>query len=372
MLKIAVIGGDGIGPEVIAEGLKVIAAAAAKTGFAYEAAELDISGTRYLAKGGSPKSQNIPVITDDEMNSLRSYDAVYFGAVGHPDIAPGILERGLLLLMRCQLDQYINYRPVKLYPGVSTVLANKTPKDINFVVIRENTEGLYVGAGGQMRKDTPQEIATQEMISTRFGAERCIRFAFEQARLGKKSGREGNLTLVHKRNVLTYAGDLWFRTFNEVGEEYPDIVKNYQHVDACCMYMATTPEMYDVVVTENMFGDIITDLGAAIAGGMGMAASGNMNPDPAANSVSMFEPVHGSAPDIAGQNKANPIAAIITAAMMLRQSGLIVGDESAVKAGDIIESAVEELCPKFSGQRMDRLTVGTKQLGDMVVNIINK
>ncbi len=371
VLKIAVIGGDGTGPEVVAEGLKAIEAAAAKCSLNYETKDYDVSGARYLNNGGDPKAPSIPVITDEEVNAFRAYDAIYLGAVGHPDIAPGILEKGLLLKLRFQLDQYINLRPVNLMKGVSTPLAGKSPDDIDFVCIRENTEDLYCGKGGVMREGTPHEISSQTMIATRFGVERCIRYAFNVARRRKADGYPGRLTLVHKTNVLTFCGKTWFDAFNEIGEaDYPEIERDYNHVDACCMYMATRPEMYDVIVVPNMFGDIITDLGAAISGGMGMAASGNLNPNPEANSVSMYEPVHGSAPDIAGQNKANPIAAIMSAAMMLKESGHIGGDAAAVEAGNLIETAVAKVCPRFEGQRMDRLDMGTTQVGDLIAETI--
>jgi len=294
---------------------------------------------------------------------------VFLGAVGTPEVKPGILEKGLLLKLRFDLDLYINLRPVKLYDGVETPLKNKTREHINFDVIRENTEDLYTGAGGITRKGTPHEVATQEMLATRFGVERCVRYAFELCRLKKKSGATGArglLTLVHKTNVLTHCGDTWFRTFNEVGEaDYKDIKREYHHVDACCMYMVAKPEVYDTIVVPNMFGDIITDLGAAICGGMGVAASGNLNPDGTA--PSMFEPVHGSAPDIAGQNKANPVAAIISLAMLLRETGRIRGDGAAVACGDRLEKAVIATVPKFKGQVFDRLSVGTDKVAEMVM-----
>jgi 3-isopropylmalate dehydrogenase len=371
MLKIAVIGGDGVGPEVVAEGLKTLPALAGKTALDYETHEFDVSGARYLRDGGDPAGPSRPVISDEEIDQLRDFDAIYLGAVGHPDIAPGILEKGLLLKLRFSLDQYINLRPVSLYPGVDTPLAGKTADDIDFVCIRENTEGLYAGTGGVMRQGTPHEISTQEMITTRHGVERCLRYAFQTARRRKQAGKPGRLTLVHKTNVLTFAGGTWFRAFNEIGDaEFSDIERDYNHVDACCMFMATQPQRYDVIVVPNMFGDIITDLGAAIAGGMGMAASGNLNPDPDARSVSMFEPVHGSAPDIAGQGRANPIAAIISMAMLLSETGRIVGDQAAVQAGELLDQAVRNVTPSFAGQRMDRLEQSTSQVGEMVVDAI--
>lgn len=362
-LKIAVIAGDGIGPEVVGEGLKVIAKAAEMDGFSYETKELPYGGAHFLSTG--------EVITDEQVEALRAYDAIFLGAVGHPDVKPGILEKGLLLKLRFDLDQYINLRPVKLYDGVDTPIKGKTSDDIKFDVIRENTEDLYTGAGGIARKGTPHEIATQEMLATRFGVERCLRYAFDLAKAKKDAGTgRGELVLVHKTNVLTHAGDLWFRAFNEVGEaDYPEIDRVYHHVDACCMYMATRPELYDTVVVPNMFGDIITDLGAAISGGMGVAASGNLQPDGTA--PSMFEPVHGSAPDIAGENKANPIATVISAAMMLREVGRIKNDEVAQQAGNRIERAVERVCPMFAGQAMDRLDKSTTEVGDLLVEALS-
>lgn len=366
-IRIAVIGGDGIGPEVIGEALRVLEAVAKRHGVAYETTNLDYGAARYLRTG--------KVIDDAEVEQLRTgYDAILLGAVGHPDVKPGILEKGLLLKLRFALDQYINLRPVKLYPGVTSPLRDKTPEHINFDVIRENTEDLYCGNGGIARIGTPQEVSTQEMLATRFGVERCVRYAFEFCRRKKEMGRgKGRLTLVHKTNVLTYCGDTWFRTFNEVGQkDYPDIERNYHHVDACCMYMATRPEIYDTIVVPNMFGDIITDLGAAIAGGMGVAASGNLNPDGAASGggPSMFEPVHGSAPDIAGQNKANPIAAILSVAMLLRETGRIKGDQAAIAAGDDVEAAVQKVCSLFTGQSMDRLDKPTQEVTRLVLEAL--
>ncbi|MEX0655145.1 MAG: isocitrate/isopropylmalate family dehydrogenase, partial [Phycisphaeraceae bacterium] len=254
-LKIAVIGGDGVGPEVVNTALKVLETAAKADNLDYTTTALDYGGTRYLKTG--------QVISDDEVAGLRAYDAIFLGAVGHPDVKPGVLEQGLLLKLRFALDQYINLRPVRLYPGVATPLANKGPDDIDFVCVRENTEDLYCGNGGIARKGTPHEISTQEMITTRFGVERCLRYAYNLARERKAAGHPGQLTLVHKTNVLVYAGDTWFRAFEEIGQaEFPEIERVYHHVDACCMYMATTPERYDTIVVPNMFGDIITDLGA--------------------------------------------------------------------------------------------------------------
>jgi 3-isopropylmalate dehydrogenase len=290
--KIGVIGGDGIGPEVVAEALKVVRA----TGVAIDTVAYDLGGARYLRDG--------TVLTDEIVDEWRALDALLLGAVGTPEVPPGVIERGLLLKMRFDLDLYVNQRPF--------VLADR---GIDFIVIRENTEGTYAGEGGFLRKGTPHEVATQGSVNTRMGVERCVRYAFELA----QSRPRKHLTLVHKTNVLTFAGDLWQRTFDIVKAEYPDVQTAYNHVDAACIYFVQSPEQYDVIVTDNLFGDILTDLGGAVSGGIGFASSGNLNPD--RTGPSMFEPVHGSAPDIAGQNKANPIAAILSAAMMLEFLG---------------------------------------------------
>ena len=282
------VGGDGIGPEVIAEGLKVIAAA----GVDLDTTDFDLGGARYLKDG--------TVLPDEVLDEWRSFDAIYLGAVGTPEVPPGLIERGLLLKMRFELDLYVNLRPFKT--------AGDRPHD--FVVIRENTEGAYAGEGGFLRKGTPFEVATQGSVNTRMGAERAVRYGFDLAMQRRK-----HLTLVHKTNVLTFSGDLWQRTFDEVALEYPEVATAYNHVDAACIYFVEDPKRYDVVVTDNLFGDILTDLGGAVSGGIGLAASANLNP--ALTGPSMFEPVHGSAPDIAGQQKANPIAAILSGAMML-------------------------------------------------------
>jgi len=359
MLKIAVIGGDGIGPEVCKQGIRCLDAISTEGGFEYQVTNLPYGGQRYLDQA--------VVITDDEIAALKTeYDAIYLGAVGRPDVPPGVLEQGLLLRLRFDLDQYINLRPVKLLEGIETPLRDKTPQDIDFVVVRENTEDLYCGMGGFLRKNTPHEVASQEMIATRMGVERCLRYAFElcNRRAGGLRGKK-KLTLVGKTNVLTYAHDLWMRTFNELSEQYNDVPCEYHHVDACCMYMVTKPEIYDVIVTTNMFGDIITDLGAAIAGGMGIAASGNLNPEGCA--ASMFEPVHGSAPDIAGQNKANPIAAILSMAMLLEQTGLIKKNNRITAAGTKLEAAVVKVCSTLTGCAADKLSMTTEQVGDLVL-----
>ncbi len=289
--RVAVIGGDGIGPDVTAEAVKVIRA----TGVAIDTTEFDLGGHRYLRDG--------TILPDEVLDELRDHDAILLGAVGHPDVAPGLLERGILLKARFDLDLYINRRPFDLSNGHS------------FTVIRENTEGAYAGEGGFLRKGTPHEVATQGSVNTRRGVERCIRYAFDLAR----DGTRRHLTLVHKTNVLTFAGDLWQRTFDEVAGDYPTVDTAYHHVDAACIYLVTDPERYDVIVTDNLFGDILTDLGGAVAGGIGRAASGNLNA--AGDGPSLFEPVHGSAPDIAGTDTADPTAAILSAAMMLEFLG---------------------------------------------------
>ena len=363
MMRIAVIGGDGTGPEVVAEGLKVLDATAEKVGFQYETTHFDVSGDRYLAAGGDPNQASIEVISDAEIEQLAGFDAIYLGAVGHPDVAPGILEKGLLLKLRFTLDQYVNLRPVNLYPNVATPLAGKGPEDIDFVVVRENTEGLYSGMGGFQYKGTPNEVATQIMCNTRPGVERAIRYAFEFC---KRRDDKGLLTLVGKTNVLTYAHDLWYRAFMEVGEEYPDIEKDYNHVDACCMWFVKNPEYYDTIVVCNMFGDIITDLAAMIQGGMGVAAGGNINPD----GVSMFEPIGGSAPKYTGQNVINPIAAIAAMAMMLRETGNNSGDAQLVEAGNRVEAAIVSVTPKMQSQSAGRMGYSTTEVGDLVASAV--
>ena len=320
MIKLGVVAGDGVGPEVTAEGLAVLSAVARIEGIHFETIPFDLGGERYL--------RTKDVLPDAEIERLRGCDAILLGAVGHPDVPPGVLEKGILLRLRFDFHQYINLRPVQLYTGVECPVKGKGPDDINMIVVRENNEDLYVGAGGFSRKGTPEEVAIQTSINTRAGIERTIRFAFEQAtrRAAKgafrglsaqdrRQGKKRQVTLVAKTNVLTFAHDLWMRTFTEVSRDYPEIKSDYQHVDACCMRMVTNPERFDVIVTTNMFGDIITDLGAVLQGGMGLAASGNLNPEGTA--PSMFEPVHGSAPDIAGKGIANPLASILSVALML-------------------------------------------------------
>ncbi len=319
-MLIGVVAGDGVGPEVLAEGLEVLALAGSLEGLEFDLARFDLGGERYLRTG--------EILPDDEIGRLLGCDAILLGAVGHPRVPPGILEKGILLRLRFDFEQYINLRPVQLYPGVEGPIRGKGPDDIDMVVVRENNEDLYVGAGGFTRKGTPHEVAIQTSINTRRGIERTIRYAFDLARRRAASGSFRGLsasergqglvrqvTLVAKTNVLTFAHDLWMRAFTEVAGDYPEIKSDYQHVDACCMRMVAAPERFDVIVTTNMFGDIITDLGAVIQGGMGLAASGNLNPE--RTFPSMFEPVHGSAPDIAGKGVANPLAAILSVAMML-------------------------------------------------------
>jgi 3-isopropylmalate dehydrogenase len=326
--RIGVIAGDGIGAEVIPEALKVIAAA----GVSLDTVDYDLGAHRYVVDG--------VVLTDGIVDEWRGLDALLLGAVGGPEVPPGVIERGLLLKMRFDLDLYVNQRPFVYTPADG--------EGHDFVVIRENTEGTYAGEGGFLRKGTPHEIATQGSVNTRFGVERCVRYAFELA----SSRPAKHLTLVHKTNVLTFAGDLWQRTFDAVATEFPDVRTDYQHVDAACIHFVANPAQYDVIVTDNLFGDILTDLGGVVSGGIGLASSGNLNPD--RTGPSMFEPVHGSAPDIAGQNKANPLAAILSAAMMLDFLG--EGD-----AADRVRAACAEVSSR---------TGSTTELGDAVAALV--
>ena len=349
MYKIAVLPGDGTGPEVVAEGLKVLEAAGRKFNFKYELTPFDLGGERYLRTG--------EVLPESAVDDLRQFDAIYLGAIGHPGVKPGILEKGILLRLRFELDQYINLRPVKLYPNVDTPLKDKGPADIDFVVVRENTEGLYSGAGGTLKKGTPDEVAVQESINTRKGVERCLRYAFEYAR---RRNKDKKLTLCGKTNVLTFAFDLWERAFHEVGErDYPDIKRDYAHVDATCMWMVKNPEWFDVIVTDNMFGDIITDLGAMIQGGMGIAAGGNINPE----GVSMFEPIGGSAPKYTGQNIINPLAAIGACQLMLDTLG-------EHKAAAEIEKAIIGTVAKLKSMSAGQMGYSTSQVGDLVAQAV--
>ena len=346
MYNIAIIPGDGTGPEVTAEAEKVLAAAAKQGGFKYESTRFDFGGDRYLRTG--------EVLPESAVGELRKFDAILLGAIGHPDVKPGILEKGILLRLRFELDLYINLRPVKLYPGVETPLKDKGPEHIDFVVVRENTEGLYAGAGGCLKKGTPHEVAVQESINTRYGVERCLRYAFDYTRA---HGRTKTLTLVGKTNVLTYAFDLWERAFHEIGAaDYPDIKRDYAHVDATCMWMVKNPEWFDVLVTDNMFGDIITDLGAMIQGGMGIAAGGNINPA----TVSMFEPIGGSAPKYTGQGVINPMAAIAACQMLIAHLG---ESEAAARVDRAISTVVST---KLKSMQAGKMGYSTAQVGDLV------
>jgi 3-isopropylmalate dehydrogenase len=349
MYKIGVMPGDGTGPEVVREGLKVLEAAGSKYGFKYELFNYDFGGERYLRTG-----ETLP---DSAIEEFKKLDAIFLGAIGHPDVKPGILEKGILLNARFALDQYINLRPVKLYPGVETPLKDKGPDDIDYVVVRENTEGLYAGAGGFLKKGTPDEVAIQESINTRKGVERCIRYAFEYCRARNKDKK---LTLCGKTNVLTFEFDLWERAFNEIATEYKDITTDYAHVDAICMWMVKNPEWFDVIVTDNMFGDIITDLGAMTQGGMGIAAGGNINP----GGVSMFEPIGGSAPKYTGKNVINPLAASGALGLLLATLG-----EAAAAAN------IEEAIADITGNKLESMAAGkmgytTSQVGDLVVEFL--
>jgi len=351
--KIAVIGGDGTGPEVAVEAVKVLKTAADKFNFKVELTDFDFGGERYKRTG-----ETLP---DSAVDELRKFDAILLGAIGHPDVKPGILEKGILLKARFELDQYINLRPVKLYPGVDCPLKDKGPEHIDYTVIRENTGDLYTGAGGFSMKGTPNEVAIQTSVYNRFQVDRCLRYAFEYTKKHGKKARglsnENTLGLVGKTNVLTFVYDLWERAFHEMGQkDYPDIRRDYYHVDACCMWMVKNPEWFDVLVTGNMFGDIITDLGAITQGGMGIAAGGNINPE----GVSMFEPIGGSAPKYTGKGVINPLAAICAMQMMLETLG---EDEAAKK----IETAVKFV----TGNKLKSLAAGkmgysTTEVGDMV------
>ncbi|KJS31582.1 MAG: 3-isopropylmalate dehydrogenase [Desulfatitalea sp. BRH_c12] len=351
--KIAVLPGDGTGPEVVAEGRKALNAAETKFGFKLEMTDFDFGGERYLRTG--------EILPETAADDLRRFDAIFLGAIGHPGVKPGILEKGILLRLRFELDQYINLRPVRLFPGVDTPLKNKGPEQINYVVVRENTGGIYTGTGGISMKGTPHEVAVQSMVYNRFQVERCLRYAFDYARkFGKKAqgiADVNTLALVGKTNVLTYVFDLWERAFHEIGEkEYPDVKREYYHVDATCMYMVKSPEWFDVLVTSNMFGDIITDLGAETQGGMGIAAGGNINP----GGVSMFEPIGGSAPKYTGQNIINPLAAICAGGMMLETLG-------ELEAARAIENAVRDVtATKIKSLSAGKMGYSTSQVGDLV------
>ena len=351
MHRIAVIPGDGTGPEVVREGLKILETVARASGFTYDLTMYDFGGERYMRTG-----ETLP---DSALDELRGFDAIYLGAIGHPEVPPGILEKNILLRLRFELDQYINLRPVKLYPGVDCPLKDKGPADIDFVVVRENTEGLYSGMGGFQYKGTPQEVSTQVHVTTRFGAERAIRYAFDLARQRNKMRQ---LHLVAKTNVLTYVHDTWWRAFNEVGEaDYPDIKREYAHVDATCMWFVKNPEWFDVIVVENMFGDIITDLGAMIQGGLGIAAGGNINPQ----GVSMFEPIGGSAPKYTGQNAVCPLAANSAVQMLLMELG-----ETA--AAERVEGAIVKALTsgKILSLNAGRMGLTCSEVGDLVASLV--
>ncbi len=352
--KLALLGGDGTGPEVLREGMKVARAAADRHGFKLETQDFDFGGDRYLATN--------EVLPDSAVGELSQFDAIYLGAIGHPDVKPGILEKGILLRLRFELDQYINLRPVKLYPCVETPIKDKGPEDIDFVVVRENSAGLYTGFGGIQRKGTPYEVAVQEMVYSRNEVDRCLKYAFEYA---KKRNKTNTLGLCGKTNVLTYVYDLWERAFHEMGDkDFPDIKREYYHVDATTMWMVKNPEWFDVIVTGNMFGDIITDLGAMVQGGMGIAAGGNINPD----GVSMFEPIGGSAPKYTGMNCINPLACIFAGQMLLDHLG---ETEAAL--------TVERACVRYlesehnigmSAKEIQEAGSSTTKIGDTIAEFV--
>ncbi|VAX35157.1 3-isopropylmalate dehydrogenase [hydrothermal vent metagenome] len=362
--KLAIIPGDGIGPEVVNEGLKILEVVSKKYDFKVETTAFPFGGEHYMKTG--------EVLSDSAIEELRKFDAIYLGAVGHPDVKPGILEKGILLKLRFDFEQYINLRPVKLYENVETPLKNKTSKDINYTVVRENTGGLYVGEGSFTDKDTADEVAVQKMIYSRKQVDRCLRYAFELVKKNhsdnpwegltqqeKDGGFIGKLTMCGKTNVLTYAFDLWDRAFQEMAKEYPNVIADYVHVDAVCIYMVESPERFNVIVTGNMFGDIITDLAAVTQGGMGVAPSGNINP----KGTSMFEPVHGSAPQFTGKNVINPIAAIATLSMMLNYLG---EKEAAVS----VESAMRKIIKEMKSMLVGQMGYSTSEIGDMIVEAL--
>lgn len=348
--KIAVLPGDGTGPEVVREGIKVLKAAADSRDFSLDFTDFDFGGDRYLKTG--------EVLPETAVDDLKKFDAIYLGAIGHPGVKPGILEKGILLKLRFELDQYINLRPVKLYPGVYTPLKDKGPEEIDYVVVRENSGGIYTGTGGFSMKETPQEVAVQSMVYSRYQVERCLTYAYEYT---KRRNKRNTLALCGKTNVLTYVYDLWERAFNEIGEkQFPDIRRDYYHVDATCMWMVKNPEWFDVIVTGNMFGDIITDLGAITQGGMGIAAGGNINPE----GVSMFEPIGGSAPKYTGKNVINPLAAIAAASMMMDTLG---ETETAEK----IEQAIMNVTAnKIKDLGAGKMGYTTSEVGDLVAQAL--
>lgn len=341
--RIGVLPGDGTGPEVVREGLRVLDAV--RDGFDVEPETFDLGGERYLRTGD--------VLPDEDLQLLRGMDAIFLGAIGHPQVRPGILERDLLLRLRFELDQYVNLRPVVRYPGVRTLVPSHTDDEVNLVVVRENSEGLYAGAGGFHRKGTPYEVAVQESINTRHGVERIVRYAFE---LAMRPERRRKLTLVHKTNVLTFAGDLYQRVVDELAVEHPDVETDYVHVDAACIYFLEQPSRFDVIVTDNMFGDIITDLGAMIQGGMGIAAGANINP----TGVSMFEPIGGTAPSETGKGTINPLAAIGALEMLLRQ----LGEDAAARR---VDAGIRLACSKMASMRAGEMGYTTSEVGDLVI-----
>ncbi len=346
---LAILGGDGVGPEVTAQALKALDAAEQRFGFTTTRTDYDLGGRRYLSTG--------EVLPDSVMAELDMTDAILLGAVGTPDVPPGVLERGLLLKLRFAFDQYVNLRPVKLLPGVPTPIADLTPERCDMVIVRENTEGLYAGAGGSLYRGTANEVATQESLNTRHGVERVVRDAFQRA-----TTRRNHLTLVHKTNVLNHAGDLWMRTFTEVGEaDFPQVERDYVHVDAMCLYLVNSPERFDTVVTDNLFGDIITDLGAAVQGGLGLAASGNLNPT--GDHPSMFEPVHGSAPDITGKGWANPVASVLSLGLCLATLG-------ETEAAQAVEDAAAQVLTEMTSMAGPDMGGSTDELGDRIATLV--
>jgi 3-isopropylmalate dehydrogenase len=355
--KIAVMPGDGTGPEVVAEGLKVLRAAAARTGFTYDLTHYDFGGERYMRTG-----ETLP---DSAVEEFKQHDAIFLGAMGHPQVAPGILEQGVLLKARFALDQYINLRPVRLIPGVETPIKNKGPKEIDYCVIRENSGGMYTGMGGNSRPGTKDEVAIQEMVYTYDQVARCLRYAFDYTRKhGKKTrgvGPDNTLALIGKSNVLTHMYKLWNRVFAEIGADYPDVKREYYHVDATCLYMVLSPEMFDVMVVENMFGDIVTDLGAVTQGGLGVAAGGNINPE----GVSMFEPIGGTAPMWTGKNAINPLAAIGAAQMMMEHLG-------ETEAASLMEKGIAFAVTKMKSMVAAEMGMGTDAVGDLVAEYVAK
>jgi 3-isopropylmalate dehydrogenase len=351
--NIALIPGDGTGPEVLAEGVKVVDAACAKHGVKLNYTSFDFGGERYMKTG--------EILPDSAIEEFKKFHSIFLGAIGHPDVKPGILEVGILLKTRFALDQYINLRPVKLYPNVDIPLKDKQPEDIDFVVVRENTGGIYTGIGGVTQKGTPLEVATQVMQYSRPVVERCVKYAYEYTR--RRNSKKKMLTLVHKCNVLTHAGDLWVRVHKEMGDkDYPEIKQDYNHVDACTMWFVKQPEYYDVIVTENLFGDIITDLAAIIQGGLGIAAGGNINPE----GVSMFEPMGGSAPKYTGKNIINPLATIAAGGMMMDTLGETEIAKSIDKAiHDVLASG------KIKSLAAGRMGMGTREVGDLIAKMVS-